>query len=355
MTTHDSLSAGPPRRSAREGRPGVRVRSMRLGGVVREGLRFRPSEGVLAALALVAASVIWGSSFVATKPLLDSVSPLSVATLRFAIAVAVLWPLVLRTGRRPALGRLPALMGFLGVFLAYTCQNVGLAHTSATNAALIQGGIPVMTALLAGAVLRERLTAPILAGIGFSLVGVAAVVLGGGGGELGIAALGDGLVLISGLAMAAYLVVGRRVYATRDPLAVVAGVAFYGLLFLLPASAAEVALGGVVRPDAGDLLGLLYLGAGASGLGFLLWAYGLSRLEAGRAAVFANLTPLVGVMLAVVILGEPLSSAHILGSVLILGGVWIAARPARPSAGVPATATRPREPRLPMLAPSESV
>ena len=352
MTTYDSRGAGSLRRLAGEGRRGVRLRTSRLGGVAREGLRFRPSQGVMAILALVAASVIWGSSFVATKPMLGSVSPLSVATLRFAIAVAVLWPLVLRTGRRPALGRLPALMGFLGVFLAYTCQNVGLAHTSATNAALIQGGIPVLIALLAVALLGERLTAPILTGIGLSLAGVAAVVLGGGGGELGIAALGDGLVLVSGLAMAAYLVVGRRVYATRDPLSVVAGVAFYGLLFLLPASAVELALGGVMRPDAGDLLGLLYLGAGASGVGFLLWAYGLRHLEAGRAAVFANLTPLVGVTLAVLILGEPLSSTHILGSVLILGGVWIAARPTAPA---PVAGTPTHQQRIATLVPSESV
>jgi drug/metabolite transporter (DMT)-like permease len=333
MTTDDSLSA----------------RSLR--GVVREGIRLRRSERTTAILALVAASVIWGSTFVATKPLLDSVSPLSLATLRFAVAVAVLWPLVLRAGRRPALGRLPALMGFLGVFLAYVCQNVGLDHTSAANAALIQGGIPVLTALLAAAALGERPTPSILVGIGLSLAGVAAVVLVGRGGELGIAAFGDALVLIGGLAMAAFLVVGRRAFATGDPLAIVAGVAFYGLLFLLPASAAELALGGQVRPEGRDLLGLLYLGAGASALAFVLWAYGLRHLEAGRAAVFANLTPLVGVALAVVALGESLSAFHLVGTVLILGGVWIAARP---SAKASAASTRTGERQPLKLATSEA-
>jgi len=347
MNTYSSL-----RRSARERHRGIRLFTGQRGGMMRERIRLRRSVGTTAILALVAANVIWGSTFVFTKPLLSSVSPLSLATLRFAVAVAVLWPLVLRSGRRPALGRLPALMGFLGVFLAYLCQNVGLEHTSAANAALIQGGIPVLTALLAAAALGERPTASILAGIGFSLAGVAAVVLGGSGGEFGIAAFGDALVLVSGLAMAAFLVVGRRVFATSDPLAVVAGVAFYGLLFLLPASAAELAMGGVVRPDGSDLLGLLYLGAGASGLGFVLWAYGLRHLEAGRAAVFANLTPLVGVTLAVVALGEPLSSFHLVGSVLILGGVWIAVRP---SAATSAAPMRKGELQPLKLAISESV
>ena len=352
MTTRDSRSAGSIPRSAGGDLRGIRSLTGGRGGVVRGGIWPTPSVGTTAILALIAANAIWGSTFVFTKPLLSSVSPLSLATLRFAVAVAVLWPLVLRSGRRPALGRLPALMGFLGVFLAYVCQNVGLEHTSAANAALIQGGIPVLTALLAAAALGERLTPPILAGLGFSLAGVAVVVLGGGGGDLGIAAFGDALVLVSGLAMAAFLVVGRRVFATSDPLAVVAGVAFYGLLFLLPASAAELALGGVVRPDGRDLLGLLYLGAGASGLGFVLWAYGLRHLEAGRAAVFANLTPLVGVLLAVVALGEPLSSFHLVGSVLILGGVWIAVRPSTAASPAPAR-NGDLQPRV--LAVSEAV
>jgi drug/metabolite transporter (DMT)-like permease len=333
MTTYDTFNAGSLRIPAREDRRDVRLLTGRLGGAVRKGLRLRYSQRAMAVLALVAANAIWGSTLVATKPLLGSVSPLTLAALRFAVAVAVLWPLVLLAGRRPALGRLPALMGFLGVFLAYLCQNLGLERTSAANAALIQGGVPVLTALLAAAAIGERPTASILAASVLSLAGVAAVVLLGGG-KLGIAAFGDSLVLASGLAMAAFLVVGRRVFASGDPLAVVAGVAFYGLLFLLPASAAELALGGEMRLEGRDLLGLLYLGAGASGLAFVLWAYGLRHLEAGRAAVFVNLTPLVGVTLAIVALGEPLSAFHIVGAVLILAGVWITARP---SAAGPAT------------------
>ena len=352
MVTDDSLSDGSLRSSAREGCRGVRTLIGRRGGVVREEGRLRRSERAMAILALVAANAIWGSTLVATKPLLGSVSPLSLAAIRFAIAVAVLWPLVLRAGRRPALGRLPALMGFLGVFLVFVCQNAGLALTSATNAALIHGGVPVLTLVLAAAALGERLGASSLAGIGLSLAGVAAVVLHGRGGELGIAAVGDALVFASVLAMAAYLVVGRRVYAAHDPLAVVAGVTFYGLLFLLPAGAVELALGGAVRPAAGDLVGLFYLGAGASGLAFVLWAFGLRHLAAGQAAPFANLNPLVGMALAVVALGEPLSPVHLVGSVLILGGVWLTARP---SAAASAASTRPDERQPLRLATSMSI
>jgi drug/metabolite transporter (DMT)-like permease len=285
---------------------------------------------VMAVLALVAANVIWGTTFVVTKPLLDHVPPLTLAAGRFVIALLVLLPLLARSGRRPILDRTTAAMGFCGVFVVYTCQNIGLRYTGAANGALIHGGIPVFTALLAVPALGERLGGRRLVGLALSLVGVAAVVLRNPGARVGLSALGDGLVLLSALGLAAYFVLGRRAFPGRDSLELVAGVAVWGLLFLLPASAIELGHEGMARPTTGDLLGLLYLGAAASALAFVLWAYGLRHLEAGPAATFANLNPLVGVVVAAVALGEAISALQLAGGLLILGGVWLAThRPAR--------------------------
>ncbi len=289
-----------------------------------------------AILALVAANMIWGTTFVATKPMLDRVPPLTLASGRFAIALLVLLPLLACSGRRPILSRTTAAMGFAGVFVVYACQNLGLRHTGAANGALIHGGIPAFTALLAAPVLGERLGHGRLAGLALSLAGVAAVILPGSGGRVGLSAVGDGLVLLSALGLAAYLVLGRRAFPGGGALELVAGVAVFGLLFLLPASGVELALGGMGRPTAGDLLGLLYLGAAASALAFVLWAYGLRHLEAGPAAAFANLSPIVGVVVAAVVLDESLSARQLAGGLLILGGVWAATR--QPAHAGPGTA-----------------
>jgi drug/metabolite transporter (DMT)-like permease len=283
-----------------------------------------PTGRAAAIFALVAANVIWGTTFVATKPMLERVPPLTLATLRFAIALLVLLPIVALTGGRPRLGRTPALMGFTGIFLVYLGQNVGLEFTSAANGALIHGGIPILTMLLAGPFLGERLTARGLAGCAVSLLGVGIVVLRGPGGAVGLSTFGDGLVLLSALALAAYLVIGRRAFPGGGSLELVAGVACYGLLFLLPASGVELAMEGMQRPTTGDVLGLLYLGVAASALAFVLWGYGLRHLEAGKAAVFANLNPLVGVGVAALLLAEQVTAAQVGGGVLILGGVWLA-------------------------------
>src|SRR5919112_6717740 len=213
------------------------------------------SARYLAVLALVAANVIWGTMFVAPKPLLDRIPPLTLASGRFAVALLVLLPVLAHSGRRPVLNRTTALMGFAGVFVVYVCQNLGLRYTGAANGALIHGGIPVLTALIAALALGERFGRGRLAGLALSLTGVAAVVLLGHGGRLGLSAVGDGLVLLSALALAAYFVLGRRVFPGGSSLDLVAGFAVWGLLFLLPASGIELGLEGMGRPTASDLLG----------------------------------------------------------------------------------------------------
>jgi drug/metabolite transporter (DMT)-like permease len=202
--------------------------------------RLQPTNRALAIIALIGANLIWGTTFVATKPMLDRIPPLTVASLRFMIALLVLLPLLSRTGGKPARGSSVALMGFTGVFLVYFCQNLGLQYTSAANGALIHGGIPIFTALIAASFLRERLTWTRSIGIGASLAGVATVVLMSGGSSIGVSVTGDALVLGSGIALAAYFVLGRLAFPSGNSLELVAGVARYGLLFLFPASLIEL-------------------------------------------------------------------------------------------------------------------
>src|SRR5688500_16691875 len=84
----------------------------------------RPSTRTLAVLALIGANVIWGGSAVASKTVLDHVPPMTLASLRVAIALAVLMPLAARGGGRPATGGATALLGLTGVAFFCLFQNV---------------------------------------------------------------------------------------------------------------------------------------------------------------------------------------------------------------------------------------
>jgi drug/metabolite transporter (DMT)-like permease len=279
---------------------------------------------VLAVLALIGANVIWGASAVATKTVLVHVPPLTLASLRVAIALAVLWPLVARHNGRPARGGGPALLGLTGVACFCLFQNVGLTYAGAATTALINGGIPVLTALLATMLLGERLRGRHLAGLLLAGGGVACLILRDSAATGDASALGSAFAIASAISFAAYAVLGRRTFAAANALAVVAGSTRYGLLFLLPGAAVELATVGLGPLTLPDVLLLIYLGAGCSALAFVLYGYGLARLEAGHGAIFGNLKPLVGVALAVALLGDSLTTGQFGGGALVFLGVILA-------------------------------
>ena len=68
---------------------------------------------------------------------------------------------------------------------------------------------------------------------------------------------------------------------------------------------------------------VVLLGAGASGLAYMLYNLALQDIDASQAGVFANLIPVVGVISGIVVLGEPISARAIVGGLIVMAGVWI--------------------------------
>ena len=275
--------------------------------------------------ALIAANLVWGGSVVASEAALTHLPPLTLACLRVGVGWAVLRALLARTGGKPASGRAPALLGLIGVTVFCATQNLGLGTASAGTSSLLNGAIPVLTGLLAALFLGERLGGCRLAGLLVSLVGIATLVFQGSG-MTSAAALGNLLPLASAVSFAAYAVLGRRVFMGDNALAVVTGSTGYGLLLLLPGGLYELVTVGIGAVTLRDALLVFYLGAGCSALAFVLCGYGLARVEAARGAAFGNLKPLVGFALAVVLLGESLTTARLAGGTLILLGTAVAGR-----------------------------
>ncbi|HEY7036248.1 MAG TPA: DMT family transporter [Thermomicrobiales bacterium] len=309
------------------------------------------SPRALAVFALLGANAIWGGSAAASKAALVHVPPLTLACLRVAVALVVLRVLLALRRERPATGGGPALLGLTGVAVFCAGQNLGLRSASAGTTALLNGAIPVLTALMAAVFLGERPGGRRLAALLISLAGIVVLVVDGSGPFTAGGALADLLPLVSVVGFAAYAVLGRRVFAGGDALAIVAGSTRYGLFFLLPGACVELATAAPGRVTAGDALLILYLGAGCSALAFVLGGYGLAHLEASHGAGFGNVKPLVGIALAVILLGEPLTGGQFGGGALVLAGVVLASRlptartgdpvPVRPMASISRTTSAP--------------
>jgi drug/metabolite transporter (DMT)-like permease len=280
--------------------------------------------------ALLVSTVLWDTSFIAAKSILEDIPPITLTFVRFAIALVILLPLLRLQGRRAVCGRDAALLGFSGVAVLFVCQNFGIQLAGAADAAMIMGGgFPVITAELAWMVLGERLHRRALAGLVASVIGVGLVFLVAAG-SVGGSLLGDLLLLGSPASAAGYIVQGRRAFPEHGLLVILTGSAGWGMVMLSPFAVTEAITAEVRVPSLPDAQVLLYLGAGCSGLPYLLWGYSLWHLTATETAAIGNLEVIVGLAAAAATLHEPLTVAQIAGGTLVLAGVWLAASPATP-------------------------
>lgn len=291
----------------------------------------------VAYLVLLLGNAIYGTSYVATRVVLQDVGPATLALVRLAIGALILVPLALY--RRPAGDRLSRAdhwrvfwMGLLGFAGAFAFGNWGIAHSTATNAALLITIEPVALILLSPLVLGERLSRREEVGALLTLIGATLVVVNGIPG-LSVALLphwrGDVLLVLSGLSYAAYSLIGRGVLARHAALPVTAWSILWGFGAMAPLAGLEW-LGGH-RPawSAAGLWGTAYLALVVTALGYLVWNYALERVEAPRLALFINVQPVVGALLGVFWLREPLTVFIVAGGVLVLLGLHIAVRAGR--------------------------
>lgn len=278
----------------------------------------------LAIPALAGAGCLWGMSFLFGKLAFRELGVSDVVLYRFALASLVLLPPVLlrRIWPRPRDLPLFALTGFLTVPMTFLVQFIGLKLTSVTNAALIIGLLPPLLSLAAVIFAHERLSKSGWLAIGCSSLGAILIV---GQPSENNNWFGDGLVFLSLFAVVAWTLLGKRLSQTYTAVAATAYVFSFGTLTLLPIS---LWWDGVPRFNLSlqGWLSVLILGVACSATTTALWNWGLTHFPTARAGVYLNLEPLVGMILGLTILQEPLTPIAVVGGILILGAAVFLSR-----------------------------
>jgi drug/metabolite transporter (DMT)-like permease len=285
-------------------------------------------------LVLVAVNLVYATAFVATRLTLGDVPPALLALARCVLGGALLLPLTLRgahsIGSRDHV-RL-VWMGVLGFGVAFALTHWGLLKTTAANAALLIVIEPVAIIAMSPALLGERLRRREAVGSAVAIVGTVIVVLNGIPGlteDVVPRWRGDVLLVLSGLAYAAYSLIGRSVLR-RHPATCVTGLSIsWGAVALAPLAALEWSAG--MRPTwtGPALLGIAYLAVVITAFGYLAWNWCLQRVPAPRAAIFLNVQPVAGTLLGVVLLDDPFTLFTALGGVLVVAGLSLTVRRAR--------------------------
>ncbi|MGG0823273.1 DMT family transporter [Paenibacillus turicensis] len=283
-------------------------------------------------LAAISYSVIIGFSFLFIKFTLVSAHPLDTLAHRFTVSMAAAALILLFFKRTRFSVTWKQIMAILPLAILYPLmfflfQVFGLNFSSTTEAGIFQAMIPIFTMFLAAGFLGERPHLYRKIGIGLSVGGVILIfVLKGvniGSGSM----LGGGLILISAFSSAGYNVLARKLvqnYNVFQMTCVMTAIAF--VFFNVFALGRHMVVGDLnlyFQPflDLKFTLSILYLGILSSLCTSFLSNYALIELEASQMSLFAHLATLITLAAGAFILGEPLSYYHIIGALLIIGGL----------------------------------
>ena len=284
---------------------------------------------------LIVGNALWAGTYTAGKVALERLSFVELNAVRFTVATMLLLP-VLWAGRatlkrelssRTSLRQLARLV-FLGFVLNKAFEYAGLSMSTAVDVALLIATESIFTAVLSWIVLDEAVTASGIAALMVGLAGVYLVVarglvpdLSGPSGVTRI--IGDLLVIFALMFEAGYTVGGKASLERIPPLLLTAFSVAGSLVVWIPAGAIAMTIGGVPHMTLQTWLAIGYMAAFATVGGYWMWFRGLSVIDASSAAPFLFIQPLLGAALGVILLGESLTWATLVGAALILASLMI--------------------------------
>jgi len=279
-------------------------------------------------LLLVLTPLFWSGNFVIGRAVHLQVPPLGLSFWRWLVACLILLPFGWGPLRRhwPVLrAHLPLMLvlAILGVANFNTFVYLGLQTTTATNAVLLQSNIPVIIVGLAWLLLGEPVRPRQLMGILFSLAGVLTLITRGDPAVFRTLTLttGDLWILAAVASWALYSVLLRRRPPGLDPLGFLMFTVIVGVVVLAPFYLWESAGGRQMVLNGVTVATVLYVAVFASVLAYIFWNRAVAEVGPSRAGQFIHLMPVFGTTLSIIFLGERLAAYHLVGALLIVGGI----------------------------------
>ena len=272
----------------------------------------------------ITAASIWGGMYVVSDVVLHTIPPFTLLVFRLIIGLLILAAILWRSGQliipRRDIFRLLG-VGVIGFGISLGAQFVGTQKATAINGAVVTSASPAFILLFAWLILRETLTPIRVSAVALASVGVL-IVLDLSKFDLSSKTFtGNIALIVAALTWALYSVLVRKVSSSYSTLTVSCYALAGGMIVAVPAAGLELASQPVGQVTFGVVLGILYLGVISTALAMFLWNEAFALVEASVASLFFFAQPLVGVLLATLLLGQPLTLNLIIGGALIIGGV----------------------------------
>ncbi len=276
-------------------------------------------------MALLAAMLLWSSSFLAMREALQGFSPLVMTALRMGVGACCFVLLLpwLRKGFQYHKGDWKWLLGmaFCEPCLYFIFESHAMVYTTASQAGMVVSVLPLLVSVCAWFIFREALTPRTICGFFIAIGGVVWLSLGAAATESAPnPMLGNLLEIMAMLCATGYTLSVRRLSANYSPLLITAvqswvGAAFFAFAFLLPG--VDLPQSFEFRPTAA----VIYLGAFITLGAYGCYNYGISRLGAGKASVYSNLIPVFTLFMGVYLQGDILTRQQYYACAVVLAGV----------------------------------
>lgn len=287
---------------------------------------------ILPILSGILTSSIFGLSFLFSKKALDIVEPFTLLSFRFLVAFIIMSILkLLGIIKINYIGKNIKNLIILGLtqpIIYFIFETYGIQFSSSSQAGLMIALIPIFVTVLSAYALKETPSKLQCGFIFLSVSGVIFIVVMAGSTSSGGSLLGIFLLLGAVLSAAMFNILSRKFSEKFSPMELTYAMMAMGAVFFNFISICnhirDNTLFQYFSPlkNINFLVSLAYLGILSSIIAFFLINFTLSKIEASKSAIFANLSTIVSIIAGVVLLHESFKSYHLIGSILILLGVW---------------------------------
>lgn len=277
-------------------------------------------------LSLICATLLWSSSFIALKvafkiydPMIVIFGRMLVATVFILVVLKPLRNLQYEKGDWKAL----AFMGLCEPCLYYLFEATALENTSASQAGMITGTLPLIVGVAAWLFLKEQIRSRTILGFVLAIAGV--VLLSGGSAITDNAPnplFGNFMELMAMVSAAGYVIMLKKLSARYSSLFLTTFQAFIGTLFYFPI----LFLPTTETPTAFEPLAvfaILYLGVFVTFGAYGSYNYGVSKIPASQATAFINLIPVFTLIMGVLILDDRLTPPQYIAVAMVLAGIYL--------------------------------
>ena len=281
-------------------------------------------------LYMLITTLIWGGSYVIGKMTVNEFPPLTLTFFRFLISAAIILPIMIKKeGKRALLSvkdlpvmLLIALTGGFGYSMMYFFS---LVHTTAIKSSMIVAINPLTTLLLAAVILKERLSLIKTGSILLALFGVMITITDGFSlFRSGFSFNPGDLIMLSAVGLYSfYSVISHKIMNRYSPV-ILTGYSFIISMFcMIPIVWHEKPFEIWARASLNGRLSVIYLGAFASAVAYLLHQVSIKHLGASKSMSFYSLVPIFTAMFSIIFLKENLSLSLFIGGTAIITGIWL--------------------------------